>query len=332
MKKNSWFGGIALLAASPVLFAQSITELHQRLAEKEVENQRLRERIEVLERELTPRRVVQKSAPPADSHADQEDSNRALERALVRERGLLLSPKTFEVEPNFVYSYIDNSTGFRRASFGPGLVIRAGLPWQSQFEVGIPYVYEHRRSGGNSSNSSGIGDLAFSLSHQFLRERGSMPSLIGTLNYQASTGKNTLFTNAEPVARGSGFDSIQGSLVAIKRIDPLVFFGSYGFTHNFSETKNSVRVEPGNVHSLRFGTALATGPDTSLRAALNLSYFDKTRVGGVALTGTNDPSGLFEFGGSVVLTESTAIDVLVGIGLTRNSPDYRISVALPIRY
>lgn len=331
MNKKICLGVIALVLSSP-LFAQSVKELQRKLAEKEAENQQLRQRIEVLERELTPRRIRPAQMASPDAADVREDSNRALERALVRENGLLLLPGTFEVEPNVVYSYSDSTSGFRRDSYGPGLVLRAGLPWRSQFELSLPYVFEHRRSNGISTDSSGIGDLTAGISHQFVNERRSVPSLIGAINYQASTGKNTVFESTRPVARGSGFDAIQGVLTAVKRVDPLVFFGNYSFTHNFSDTKNGVKVDPGDIHGLRFGTALATGPDTSLRAALNLSYYSKTKVGGVSLRGTDDPSGVFEFGGSVVLSESTALDVLVGAGLTNNAPDYRITVALPIRY
>lgn len=328
--KNLFLAGIALLVSSPS-FGQSVEELKRQLAEKDAENQQLRQRIEVLEREVTPRRVQQARPGPVAAEGDEEDINRALERALVRERGLLLSPRTFELEPNFVYSHISNA-GFRRDSFGPALVLRAGLPWRSQFEVALPYVFEHRRSDAVSTKSDGIGDLTFGVSHQFLTERPFVPGLIGAINYQASTGKNTVFESATPVARGSGFDAIQGSLTAVKRVDPLVFFGSYSFTHNYPEKRNGIEVDPGNTNGLRFGAILATSPDTSLRAAFNLTYFKKTKFGGIPLSGTDEPAGLLEFGGSVVLTESTALDVLVGAGVTRSAPDFRITIALPTRF
>lgn len=330
--KNILLGSLALLMSSP-LFAQSVEELQRRLAERDAEILQLRQRVDVLEREVTPRRIMQTRAAPAVAEDEQEDSNRALERALVREGGLLLSPGTFEVEPNFIYSHsINDSAAFRRDSFGPALAFRAGLPWHSQFEFSLPYVVEHRRSGTLSTNSSGIGDLSLGISHQFLIERPSVPSLIGAISYRVSTGKNTIFESATPVAHGSGFDSVQGSLTAVKRVDPLVFFGSYSYAHSFAREKNGIEVDLGNSHGLRFGTALATGPDTSLRAAFNMTFFDKTRFGGSALAGTDEPAGLLEFGGSAVLSESTALDVVVGAGVTRSAPKFRITIALPIRF
>ena len=284
----------------------------------------------MLERELTRRQAVQPGLPEHASPED-EEVNRALERSLVREGGLLLSAKTVELEPNFVYSHttVDD---FRRDAFGPGLTLRSGLPWRSQLEVALPYVFEYRRSGGVTARAGGVGDLYIAVSHQFVAERPLLPGMIGGLGYQVSTGRNTIFESATPAALGSGFDTIQAFLTAIKRVDPLVFFGTYTFAHNFADTKAGVEVEPGNSSLLALGIILATGPSTSLRIASSLTFFDTTKYGGIPLTGTDEPYALLEFGGAVVLSESTALDVAVGAGMTRSAPDFRIRIALPIRF
>lgn len=333
MKKNIWIGIFALVLSAPSL-AQSAEELQRRLADKEAENRQLRERITILEREVTPSRIENtRRGRISIDQEDEEESNRALERALVREGGTVLSPGTFELEPNFAYSSRnDNFSQTRRQSFGPALVFRAGLPWRSQFEASVPYVYERRRDNTVSSNSNGIGDVTIGLSHQLMNERPFAPALVGAIQYQASTGKNTIFESGNPIALGSGFDSIQGSLTALKRIDPLVVFGSYSVTHIFSKREEGGEVDLGNSQTLRLGTALATGPDTSLRSALSVTFFEKTKFGGKALPGTDNPLGMLELGGSVVITNSTAVDVQLGIGLTSNAPDFRITVALPIRF
>ncbi|MCM0044108.1 MAG: hypothetical protein NBV65_05690 [Burkholderiaceae bacterium] len=318
----------SLLAAS--VHAQDLNQLRRQLADKEAEVRQLRQRIDTLERELTPRRVPAptRTAAPEDEDGD---SNRALERALVRERGLLLSARTVEVEPNFVYSHLAID-GLRRDAYGPGLAIRAGLPARWQLEAGVPYVWERRESGGTVSRAHGEGDAYVAASRQLLTERGSLPSLIGTLSWQFSNGRNTLFDAGQPVALGSGFDGVSASLTALKRTDPLVFFGSYAFTHLRPARKGVGEVDLGNSHALRFGVALATSPTTSLRTAFSLRTFERARIGGLAVPGTDESVGLLELGASAVLSPSTAIDVLVGAGVTRAAPDFRIGVALPIRF
>jgi hypothetical protein len=326
---------LVLLTALPAM-AQSTDELKREIAQKQAEISRLRERIAALEKNLSTSPAQPASAAPAadpaDAHAD-TGGERALERALVRESGLLLPPGRWEAEPDFVYSHSEDNAGtYRRNAYGPALTLRAGLPWRSQVAVSVPYVFERNRIGTTENRNDGIGDVSLTLSHQLLTEQGARPGVIGSLSYQAATGKNTVFDSVMPTALGSGFDTLQASVTAVKRVDPLVFFGSYSYTHTYSERKNGLNVSPGNNHGLRFGTLLAASPDTSLRAALNLNFYDETRFDGVTVPNSDDHSALLEIGSSIVLNKSTALDISVGAGLTRDMPKYRVGVALPVRF
>lgn len=334
MQNSTWIALFSLALSTPSL-AQSMEELQRRLADKEAEIAQLRARITILEREVTPSRIenAQRGRFSIDQDEDEDESNRALERALVREGGLVLAPGTIELEPNFAYSYRnDNFSQTRRHSFGPALAFRAGLPWRSQFEASVPYVFERRRDGAALNKSDGMGDFMIGLSHQFINERPSAPALIGAIHYQGATGENTTFERGRPVALGSGFDAIQASVTALKRIDPLVIFGSYSVTHTLVRRKEGIQVDLGNSQTLRLGSALASGPDTSLRAALSMTFFEKTKFGDQALPGTDNALGMLELGGSVVVTGSMALDVMFGMGLTSNAPDLRLTIAVPIRY
>jgi hypothetical protein len=329
--KKIGLGCLILIASLPSM-AQSVDELKREIAQKQAEISRLRERIVALESNLSaPAQPLDAaSAAPIDDDAGDE---RALERALVRESGMLLAPGRWEAEPDVAYSHSENNAGtYRRNAYGPGLTLRAGLPWRSQVAVSVPYVFERNRIGAAESSNDGIGDVSLTLSHQLSTERGLLPGVIGTLTYHASTGKNTVFESMMPTALGSGFDALQASLTAVKRVDPVVFFGSFSYTHTYSEQKNGFNISPGNSHGLRFGALLAASPDTSLRAALNLTFHDEIRVDGTAILNSDNHSALLEIGSSVVLSKSTALDISVGAGLTRDMPKYRIGVALPVRF
>src|SRR5689334_191149 len=80
----------------------TIEELQQKLKDKEGEIRALRAQIEVLRRNH--------AAQPTPTAVEEAELSRALERALVREGGLLLPFKTFEIEPNFIYSHTSQST------------------------------------------------------------------------------------------------------------------------------------------------------------------------------------------------------------------------------
>src|SRR5450759_2886616 len=334
-------GFVASLLGSTACFAQeSVDELHRRVAEKDAEIQRKNAEIEQKDAEiqrLTQRATVLDQAPAqapptAPPPTSDEDINRALERALVREGGLLLSSGTAEIEANFQYSHQSIDTiAFRRDAFGPAFDSRVGLPWRSQFEVQVPYVVEYRRTAVESHNSNGVGDISLSLSHQLVADREGVPGLIGAFNYSLATGRNTLFSQPVPIGLGAGFDAVGASLTAVKRVDPLVFFGTYAFTHSFSGTQGGNAVDLGNSNGLQFGAILAASPTTSLRTAFSLTFFDKTRFNGVALSGTDEPAAIFELGGSVLVLARTLLDVSVGAGVTRSSPDFRLNVALSVR-
>jgi hypothetical protein len=324
--------GVFTFGTALSCLGQSVEELQRTISDQKLTIGKLEKRIELLERELTPSIVTSKnSRPPATPDDEQLDSNRAMERALVREGNLLLSPRTVELEPNFVYSHSSGDAGFRRNSYGPGFTVRAGLPWHSQVDVEFPYVIERISGSSGTTRSSGIGDMSMRLSHQLLSEKGKWPGLVGSLSYQAATGRNTSYEQGPLVAHGSGFPSLQGSVSAIKRADPLVFFGNYSYTYIYGRNKAGAAIQPGSVSGLRVGVALATAPATSLRAAFNLNFLNTTKVNGGPVP-TDDTNAFFEIGGSAVLTEYTALDVLIALGLTRNTPDFRLMVSLPIRF
>lgn len=322
-------------------------DLQLQLRERDAEIQRLRQRITELEGQprgsgapTTPATNAPSGplvfpAPAAPGAvADVEEGDRALERALVRQGGLLLSSGVMEIEPNFQYSHQSTeSNSFRRDGYGPAIAGRVGLPWQSQLDVSVPYVFERRSSNSGSSRSDGIGDVSLGLSHQFINDSEGVPAIIGSVGYTFATGDNTLFSNfTSPVGHGAGFDSAQAGFAVVKRVDPLVYFGSYTFSHSFSGEQGGNSVDLGNSHGVRMGTLLAASPFTSLRAAFNLTFFDKTEFNGRRLSGTDEPSALVELGAAVLVTPTGLLDVGVGAGLTRSSPDFRITVAYPIRF
>jgi hypothetical protein len=164
-----------------------------------------------------------------------------------------------------------------------------------------------------------------------MAETRELPSLVGSLGFQAASGRNTSYQQGPLVALGSGFPSLQASFQATRRLDPLVLFGSLSAIRFREREKGGARVRPGNIYGLRFGTALATAPSNSLRAAVSLNLLDRTRIDGQAVP-TDDLNAFLELGGSAVLTPSTAIDILFAAGLTRNTPDFRLTVSVPIRY
>lgn len=301
-------------------------------------------------------------APPAaktdraaDQGVDEELLARALERSLVLSGGILLPRGQFEIEPALQYDYTRRSglgivgssiatRDIRRENYVASLGFRAGLPWGAQFELKVPYGYQKIESitAGVSAadDDTGIGDVRIGVSKQLLEGGSGGLGLIGNITWQESTGDSNLAVLTSPAtgllapstSLGVGYDSLQTTLTAVKRMDPLVFLGSLSHSFNRSTTAGGANIDPSDTNSGSFRAILAASPDVSLRGGLSLARTGNTKFNGVAIPGSRQFIGLVELGGSVVLTRRVLLDVAVGAGLTQDSPDLVLGVSLPIRF
>jgi hypothetical protein len=191
--------------------------------------------------------------------------------------------------------------------------------------VAVPYSFIQEESvGGGSSKHrrNGLGDIQLGLTKQLLSERGWLPDLLTTVNWKSKTGGSDI---------GSGFPAIQTGLTAVKRRDPLAFFGSVAHSWNLSRSERGNDIDEGNILGVRLGTLLATSPDTSLRMALEVSRSGRDELNGLKISGSNQMAALLEFGIATIVLPRTLLDIRAGIGLTSDSPDFRFGVSLPVR-
>jgi hypothetical protein len=336
--------------------------------ERDAVIQELRQRIEALERKLEERAPPAAPPPPvtsppppvaapapapappkptASEQAAREDEGaRALERTLVREGGLVLPRGVIEVEPRLQYTY-SGSQGISAVSVG-GLIeivqqdirrneleasvgIRMGLPASFQADVRVPYAGANENRAipnavSDSERVSGWGDVELGLTKQILVERRG--GLLASLFWKSASGRHELGR----LSPGSGFPHLQAALTAVRREDPLVYFASATYTRVFEREKSGSEVDPGDAIGLRAGTLLAASPETSLRAAFELSRTGRTAVAGVDVPGTDATLGILELGLATLVTRRTLLDIHLGIGVTADAPDFRLRLALPIRF
>lgn len=102
--------------------------------------------------------------------------------------------------------------------------------------------------------------------------------------------------------------------------------------HNFSTTSGGLKIDPGDSTDLKLGTVLAVSPDAALTGDLELSFFNTTQINGVKAAGSDQVIGFLDFGGSVVLSRSTVVNLIAGVGVTQASPSFRFAVSFPIRF
>jgi len=303
--------GIVLALIAGAASAQSAEELQRQLDERDARIRALTERIQALEK---------KDGAPED-----EELSRALERLLVQQGAMLLPQRTYEAEPSLSYAHWDSTRGPLRHEAAAGLALRAGLPWQSQFQVRVSYAHVASDAG----SATDVGDTDFSLARQFVREDRSRPALFGALGWISRTGRDA-FSGGAPT--GSGFNVPYAALNIVKRHDPLVFYGGLSYTAPRPRTVAGDRVAAGNSLGLRFGTALAASPAASLNAGLNLGFVDETRRNGHPVYGSDTVIATFQVGSGLVLTRAVLLNVTGDFRVAGNAPNFRLTISLPVRF
>lgn len=292
--------------------------------------------------------------PPSPSNAAGnepagEETSRALERSLVREGGLVLPSKTFEIEPRVEFDYRGSNTlqisniggqaqlsrqDLKRELLRTSLGFRVGLPWATQVEAALPYSLNRERRvtlGGTdeTDRASGFGGVELGVTKQLANESAQSPGVLGSLRFVNATDDED-FNSA--VSTGSRHRSLQAALTIVKRQDPLVLFGSLSHAINYSRTFGTVEIDPGNTTGVKVGSILAVSPSTSMRFGLEFARTGEIRVNGLHSPGSSAVTGLFSTGLSFVLSPKILLGVDAGIGLTSSSPDFRLGLSLPIRY
>jgi hypothetical protein len=341
--------------------------LEKKLQQRDVVISELLERVETLEHRLGIQRTARESGlsnepvvtssqkvvaagsavSPGKVIVSKDDAERALERSLSRDGALLLRPGVVEIEPSLSFIRQEDSTptlvnsgstvlaGETKRNTNAAsadLALRAGLPWDSQLEVGVPYRWrdvENVTSVGfssvdsSSSSAKGVGDLRIGLAKTLLREGLWRPDLVGRLTWDTGSGE----ASDGDVSLGGGVKSFIGSLAAIKRQDPVAFVG--GISYQYSQEED--RVQLGGTTSVSFGSYIALSPQTSLQLTLSAGYQEDTKFSGRTIQGSDRVLGTLVIGGSTLVIPGTLLNLSVGVGLTNDSNDFTVTLSLPSR-
>lgn len=375
----------ALLAASvsaetdesTTRLEDEIAELRRALLARDEVIRNLLERLEALEQRVT----AGESTPPREPVAPADDETRraeeaiaaaaaeerreqerlvraAFEQTLIDRGGLLLPPRTLEVEPSlsFVSSSSDRIVidGF---TILPVLVVgdivnerirseivqstatfRLGLPFDLQLEARIPYGFQRRRTvtaenEERREDNLGLGDVELGISHQLVRGGGWVPDLLASFRWKTTTGDDP-FDVEDPrqLSLGSGFDSYSASMTAVRVADPVVFFGGISYTYNDAVNAEVGRFNSGNTLGGQLGLAIALNLDTSVSFAFDQQFTASSKLDGERLPGSSLVTGTFAVGASYSLSPDLTLDFGVRIGVTQDSPDVQVTFGMPVRF
>jgi hypothetical protein len=361
---------IAPCSAQESAVADAVAELKRELLMRDQVIRSLLQRVERLEQALDGARpnnavtaqhaaiapVPTDAQNTAPQNQDVDRLRTAFDRTLI-DRGAVTVPTwTLEMDSALAYSHsssealtIDGFTVFpvlivgdivservRRDTFTTSVSARLGLPWQTQLDVRVPYVYENssRLSAAGEEHKladSGLGDIEVGFSRPLWHGDSGRFDLLGALRWKSTTGRHPFELTEGEVPFGTGFDAMSASLTAVSAQDPLVLYGTLSYTNSLPARYQEQRINPGDGFGLQLGTVLAVNLDTSMSFGFAQQFTQRTRIDGIALAGSYVNSSSLNVGLSHTLTSGLALDTTLAIGLSEDSPDVNLSFSMPFR-
>ncbi len=249
--------------------------------------------------------------------------------------------------------------------------LRYGLTNRLEVGVRVPYVYRSDSSiiapimGStpndaaatidNSVSGDGIGDIELTARYQVLDGSGGSPYLIANLQGVLPTGSDPFAIERDDLGRatraatGAGFWGISPSLTAILPSDPVVLFGTLGYTFNLGKSVDTQidpvvinYVDPGDAISASAGIGISFNQRTTLNLGYAHSWAFGTRTETSLITPTAAWPGMRDstsrdlqigrllFGVTYRMTDRASLNWSVEVGATEDATDLRTALRIPL--
>jgi hypothetical protein len=211
-----------------------------------------------------------------------------------------------------------------------------------------------------NASGNGVGDAEITTRYQINRGGPDKSFYVGWLRYKSRSGKDLfeVVTDCEqrcignatgtglpfelPV--GSGFEAIQPGITWLFPSDPVVFFGSLSYLHNLERknvsrlVKNGQRehlgdIKAGDIIGFNMGMGLALNEKAAISIGYDQSIVGKTKQNGENVAGAVRMTlGTLLVGGTYRFNERVSLNLALGVGVTRDTPDVTFTVRVPISF
>lgn len=211
------------------------------------------------------------------------------------------------------------------------------------------------------TTGKGLGDIEIAGRYQLNNGGADKGYYIAGLRYKSRTGRDPfeVVTDCDrrcigenvtgtglplDLPTGSGFHSLQGTLTWLYPSDPAVFFGNLSYVHNFKRdnvtrlVRNGEReplgeLEPGYVLGFNFGMGLALNDKASLSLGYDHSTISRMKQNGQPVAGSvRTQLGTLLLGYSYRLSPKRTLNIAVGAGVTRDTPDVTLTLRVPFTF
>ncbi|GAP65164.1 conserved exported protein of unknown function [Mizugakiibacter sediminis] len=249
---------------------------------------------------------------------------------------------------------------------------RYGLTNRLEVELRVPYVHSSGDTVSREvftgtavdrvfhASGSDIGDAEFTVRYQLNRGDYEKPFYVGWVRFKSRTGRDPFEVTTDCVQRcvgnttgtglplelptGSGFYAVQPGLTWLYASDPAVLFGSISYLHNFARDNVSRHVLDGNTEFLgkvragdiiefNLGLGLALNEKASLSIGYDQSIVGTTKQNGQTVPGSvRTTLGTLLVGVAYRINDTSTLNMTLGAGLTRDTPDVLFTVRLPMTF
>lgn len=242
----------------------------------------------------------------------------------------------------------------------------------NRFELGVRVPFVHRADAsvvapiaGSTNNDAaatidssvrgtGIGDVEVTARYQLLDGHNGSPYVIGNLQAVIPTGTNPFDLRRDDLGRpfkaatGAGFYGISPSITAILPSDPVVLFGTLGYTFNLGKSVDTrippvviSYVDPGDAVSGSAGIGISFNQQTTLNLGYAHTWAFGTKTRTSLLMPTADWPGMrdsrsrdlqigrFLFGVTYRVTPRASLNWSVEVGTTEDATDLRTVLRIP---
>ena len=260
----------------------------------------------------------------------------------------------------------------KRNTLTGAVAVRYGLTNRFEVEGRVPYLYRSdstvsRETGigtatdrAFSSSGQGLGDIEVTGRYQLTEGDATRPFLIGSLRFKSRTGKDPFEVVTDCVTRcvgnttgtgqpldlptGSGFFTLQPGLTWLYPSDPAVFFGSFTYGYNVKRSNISRQVlngesefigevKPGDVIGMNVGMGLALNDRSTFSIGIDLNSIGRTKQNGLTVpSSVRTQLATLMLGYSHRFTDKRTVNLSVGAGLTRDTPDLTLNVRVPFNF
>jgi uncharacterized coiled-coil protein SlyX len=268
----------------------------------------------------------------------------------------------------------------KTTSLTAALTARYGVSRRFELEVKAPFSYIDSDTVSReiftgsaqdkvfNADGHGLGDVEVTARYQLNHDGFDKPFYVLWMRYKSRTGKDLFNVVTDCVTRcvanatgtglplelptGSGFAALQPGITWLYASDPVVFFGSLSYLHNFARkdvsrtvlsgapegfpqttTELIGEIDAGDIIGFNFGMGLALNERAALSFGYDHNLVDRTKQNGEDAPGAvRVMLGTLVLGGSYRVSDRTSLNVALGVGVTRDTPDVSLAVRMPILF